>query len=659
MIQPEALKQQTPWLWSPGIGIDVWAMFCACITGDLDAVKQLVGKDPSLVRAHYEYRTPLSFAVREDQVAIADFLLDHGAEPLALGNVLEMARDRGYAEMMQLLERKLASLHGASSEGEPVAAAIRDRDLAHVRRILDQSPQLLRAGDARSNQPIHWAVMTRQTAIVDELLTRGADIDARRADGARPIQLTNGDYHYRGWRDVPEDAQTTPDDVYQHLVARGAYVDIGMAGFKGDLARVRALLGEDRSLANRVDDYNSYYAGCGAPLKNASAGGHIEIVRLLLEHGADPNLPEEGIAPHGHALYSAVSNGHYDIVRLLLEHGAYPNPEVESSADAVWIAIRRGDVRMLQLLASYGAVWEIPIELDGALTYERIVETGIRRAVGVLACYGDTAVAEPLFAADAALADDAEALAHAATRGHDAFVRLLLRYQPDLATKVTVARPLAMAKFLFQHGMDPNRPNWLRITPLHEFAGHGQVEDAALFLDHGADLHARDEEWRSTPLAWAAREGHTRMVEFLLRRGALPSLPDDPPWATPKAWAERRGHEPIVRLLEECERSGLLPPRRVERYDAHARDLVDAYRGDPAALQGIIEYFRAERAFTWDRPPHDVQVSRLRKAALDRLGDRRSVETTDASLAPDDARWLIARAEGFEQWEDLVADVDS
>ena len=659
MIQPEALKQKKPWLWSPGIGTDVWSMFCACITGDLEAVKELVGKDPSLVRAHYEYRTPLSFAVRENQVAIANFLLDHGAEPLALGDVLEMGRDRGYLEMTQLLEHKLANIHGASSEGESIAAAIRDRDLARVTRILEASPQLVRAGDARSNQPIHWAVMTRQIPMVDELLARGADIDARRADGARPIQLTNGDYHYRGWRDAPADIVTTPDDVYKHLVARGAYVDIGMAAFTGDLKRVRALLDEDPSRANRVDDYTSYYAGCGAPLKNASAGGHIEIVRLLLEHGADPNLPEEGIAPHGHALYSAVYNGHHEIARLLLEHGAYPNPEVESSAEAVWIAIRRGDIRMLELLARNGAVWQIPIGLDGVLTYERIVETGIRRAVNVLAFYGDTAAAEPLFAADAALADDAEALTHAATRGHDGFVRLLLRYRPDLATKVTVARPLAMAKFLFAHGMDPNRPNWLRITPLHTFAGHGQVEEAAVFLDHGADVHARDEEWRSTPLAWAAREGHTRMVEFLLRRGGLPSLPDDPPWATAKAWAERRGHQAIVRLLEEFERSGL-PPRRVDQYQELARDLMDAYgRGDAAALDRIIKYFRAERVFTWDRPSHDVQVSRLRKGVLDRLGDRRSAGTTDTSLGPDDARWLVARSEGFERWEDLVAAVDA
>ena len=52
-------------------------------------------------------------------------------------------------------------------------------------------------------------------------------------------------------------------------------------------------------------------------------------------------------------------------------------------------------------------------------------------------------------------------------------------------------------------------------------------------------------------------------------------------------------------------------------------------------------------------------MSRLRKGVLDRLRDHRSAETTDTSLALDDARWLIARAEGFERWEDLVNDVRS
>ena len=373
LIQPEALKLKKPWMWSPGIGTDVWAMFSACLTGDLAMVERLVQQDPSLVRAHYEYRTPLSFAVRENHPEVVRFLLDHGADPIMYGDLLEVARERGYTEVAGILEAALARL-GASTKGEPVAAAIREGDLDAVRRLLDESPALIHEGDARSNQPIHWAVMTRQLAMIDEVLARGADINARRQDGALPIHLTNGDYHYRGWRDVPARVRTTPDDVYRHLVTRGAEVDIGMAAAKGDLARVRALLDRDPSLANGVSEYGSYYVGCGAPIKNAVMSGDIEIVKLLLERGADPNRPEEGIAPHGHALYTAVTNRHYDIAKLLLEHGAYPNPPVESSADAVSIAIMNGDRRMLALP---GFVWRGVGDRHGAGAYEP-VERGDR-----------------------------------------------------------------------------------------------------------------------------------------------------------------------------------------------------------------------------------------------------------------------------------------
>jgi RNA polymerase sigma factor (sigma-70 family) len=292
MIRPEALKKTDRLFWSPGIGADVWEMFCACITGNLEIVKRLVDKDPSLVRCHYEYRTPLTFAARENQVEIAAFLLDHGAAPFGVGgDLIQVAQERGYPEMEKLLKSRYAEMFGASTKGDAVAVAIRERAPEKVRKLLDDAPELLHAGDKYSNQPIHWAVMSRQIEIIDDLLDRGADINARRGDGARPLQLTNGDYHYRGWRDVPQDWTITPHDVYQHLVARGADVDIGMAAAKGDLVRVRELLEQDPALANRVADYNSYYVGSGAPLKNAALGGHIEIVKLLLDYGADPNLP--------------------------------------------------------------------------------------------------------------------------------------------------------------------------------------------------------------------------------------------------------------------------------------------------------------------------------------------------------------------------------
>jgi ankyrin repeat protein len=538
MIQPEALKKNERLVWATGTGTDVWELFCACIAGDLEAVKRLLAKDASLVRTQFAYRTPMYFAVRENQVEVAAFLLDQGADPLGLAindSLLQIARDRGYAEMEKVLQAKYASLLGASAKGEAVAAAIRQRDLARVKCLLDAEPELLRAGDERGNQPIHWATKTRQLDMIDELLARGADINARRPDGARPIQLTNGDYHFRGWRDVPQDWPTTPAQVLAHLRARGAYVDICTAASIGDRDRVRELLDQDPSLANRVSEYVSYYVGGGAPLKNAAARGHIEIVKLLLERGADPNLPEEGIAPHGQALYAATANRHHDIARLLLEHGAYANPAVESSADALTRAISNSDQPMIELLCSYGAA----------------------RAVHLLAYHGDVQTAAAVFAVNPALADDPEALVNAAGEGQEAFLRLMLRYQPDLPRRLTFpawsvgARTRALNELLFEHGMNPSQPDWLRITPLHQFARTGDVERATIFLEHGADLHARDEDICSTPLGWAAKFGKTNMVEFLLKHGARPNLADDPPWATPLAWALRRGHAGIVETLKQ------------------------------------------------------------------------------------------------------------
>jgi RNA polymerase sigma factor (sigma-70 family) len=538
LIQPEELKKAEPLVWSPGIGTEVWELFCAAASGELTRIKRLLDKDPALVRANYIYRTPIYFAVRENQVEAAAMLLERGADPLSLAyhdTLLEVARDRGYAGMQKLLEGHLAKAHGASAAGETVPAAIRERDLAKVRSLLDAAPELLRAADARGNQPIHWAAMTRQPSMIDELLARGADIDAKRADGARPIQLNNGDYFYRGGRDVPKETTTTPAEVMAHLRSRGAYVDICTAAHFGDLNRVRELLDEDPTLANRVSGSRSYYACSGAPLRNAAGAGHMEIVKLLLERGAEPNLPEEHIAPQGFALHASVTNGHHDIARLLLEHGAHANAKVESSGDCLSRALGNKDQKMVELLASYGAA----------------------QSLDILAYYGDVRTAAAMFAIDPTLADDPEALAYAAEEGQEPFVRLMLRCQPDLARRIewhsweSAGKTRELNELLFKHGMDPNQTDWLRITPLHRFAKNGAVYKAEVFLDHGANLDARDDDICSTPLAWAAKFGRKAVVEFLLKRGAKTNLPDDPPWATPLAWATRRGHNEIAELLKQ------------------------------------------------------------------------------------------------------------
>src|SRR6185312_2930012 len=39
MIRPEALTKNEPLVWSPGMGADVWELFCAAMSGDLDALE--------------------------------------------------------------------------------------------------------------------------------------------------------------------------------------------------------------------------------------------------------------------------------------------------------------------------------------------------------------------------------------------------------------------------------------------------------------------------------------------------------------------------------------------------------------------------------------------------------------------------------------------
>jgi len=63
-------------------------------------------------------------------------------------------------------------------------------------------------------------------------------------------------------------------------------------------------------------------------LHRAAERGHLDVVKLLLEHGADPNVQDdEGETPLHHA---AAWRDNVDIVRLLLEHGADPGTPASS-----------------------------------------------------------------------------------------------------------------------------------------------------------------------------------------------------------------------------------------------------------------------------------------------------------------------------------------
>ncbi|MCY4373816.1 MAG: ankyrin repeat domain-containing protein [Spirochaetaceae bacterium] len=523
-------------------GVDIWRMLTAARHGDAGTLRTALQADATLADAEFWYMTPLHFAVREGHMGAVRALVDAGADltyrNALYGNdtLLQMALDRGHEEVAAYLRQHLRARAASSGSRHPIHDAIEAGNVELVRERLAAEASAANAGDHLGRRPLHYAVQTGRADLVDLLLEHGADIDAVGfsaddrigVDGFRPVAVALWHHPLRQRNDYA---------MARHLLKRGARYSITIAAALGDAARVAELLRGDPAAADEAEPSGK------RPLSAAAERGHAEIVRMLIDARADPNLPEGRLCPHGYALWAAARKGDRDVAELLLEAGANSNASVESSGNPTESA---SDAEMRALLYRYG----------GRMRLSSHFHQG---NVDTIAALLD---AKPeLFDEHAA----EQGFTHCVSAGHEAMLLLLLARGLRVPPVVTYCqsylwRSVPLARVLLEHGMDPDLPNWQQIRPLHHMAGRGQIEQAKLFLEFGANASAVDEEFRSTPLGWAARCGQTEFVRFLLdhltRVGADAAAPAVPAWAQPAAWARRRGHDDVVALLEQTSASG-------------------------------------------------------------------------------------------------------
>lgn len=544
-------------------GVNVARLAEAVNAGDLARVRALLRARPELAGMEMsggdEHRA-LHYAVLRRDAAIVRALMEAGADARAgifphrdATTALALSRDRGYDDIVAIIEAEEQSRRQAGScpnaavspVQDQITAAIRRGDSGEAMRLLAADPSLARACDRQGGTPLHVAAECCDAELSGWLLAHGANPSKTDLRGDTPLDRAALAF------DPRHDRAETFAAIAQMLQDHGAEVTLAAAVALDDAARVRELLAANPGALREIT-----WRG-GGLLTVAVEHGRLEMVRLLLDLGADPDERtileqlEEPTPSWGSPLWHAAQAGHYEIAELLLDRGADPNANLYASGWPLWRALQHGQHAVAQLLR----------------------ERGARPTPYMVGESNDVEEAKRLLAGNPS-EDALRDMAHAAgDAGCPDVLRLVLPQIPwprnDSRWEWILIQPprgieadgrdheaaFACMEILLQHGVDPNATNGHGQTVMNFVAARPQLTGperarfAGMLIDAGARLDLRDHLLQSTPLGWACRWGRTEMVRLLLDRGAPAQEPDAAPWATPLAWATKMGHAGIADLL--------------------------------------------------------------------------------------------------------------
>jgi ankyrin repeat protein len=303
------------------------------------------------------------------------------------------------------------------------------------------------------------------------------------------------------------------------LISAGANPD-AVFGSPARTPLAIAVRDDDFALATRLLEAGADPAG-EAQLGFCVENGRIEMMELLLNHGA---------APNARSLHAAIACDHsegvrFAMIRLLIDHGADVHAEM-GGCNAMDIAVRHSDGRVGDLLRQYGATYTA----REAAAFNRLDE--IKQIVGhrpevLTERFNPVYYAEP--------GQELTLLGIALERGYRELAMFLLDAGAPLDTLEYYGwTPLHMAvhggdpelvRLLIARGLDVNARGDAGETPLMQSARQGRAEAAAALIESGADVNVRNGVG-STAMHSAVFYKHDDIVRMLLAAGADPSIAD-------------------------------------------------------------------------------------------------------------------------------------
>ena len=203
-----------------------------------------------------------------------------------------------------------------------VVAAAGRGDLEAVRQFLEDRPEWIHTIGSHGRTMLWEAAYRGKLEVVKFLVEQGADMNLP------GCHLSQHDLEITPYCVARHEGR---DEVAEYLLQQGATVDIHTVAYLGDYDTALSLLDNDLSLVNsgylqsvmlpsgEPDSFEYRDTEWATPLCYAIVGGNIRIVELLISRGAI-------IEPHSKLLLDhAVSADRIDIVKLLINNGADPS----------------------------------------------------------------------------------------------------------------------------------------------------------------------------------------------------------------------------------------------------------------------------------------------------------------------------------------------
>ncbi len=495
--------------------------------GNLALVKTILAEKPELLKisnpanwAHLPEMRVHPWASRPVEIAAIFGHADVVAYLLSISETEENPT-ACYYEVLQIAQKM---------EDPAVLAAV-ENDF--IRRITDE-PDLIEYAQPNGSTMLHFAAGHANMRLMTELLERGADSKASTDKGRRAIHYVIGD-----------NAQT------RLLLQYGEDYTLWVAAALGDLNRAREILTGDPSQV-AVDFHPSSIHSHGMPLVIAATGGKLDMVRLLLEHGADVNgqLPGREFADKGLALLHSFTNGHLDVVHLLLDHGADVDAWVDSNYNFKYRVKESGDQRLKERVFTAEEL-AAPVKSPSFTAWTGEIVGNIRELPA-------PSPSDALGTINAAIVSHNR---HNDYANYKEIITVMLEQGADqnAAMKtVTEEEKAAALKRRYWHREYGTPLHWLstaylnkaNYSPNPDIPTREELVDlAGLFVDYGADLEARHPISNHTPLSSAVEKGIPEYVDFLLKNGAKVHR-NDPPETNPVEIAARLGFKEISRLLQ-------------------------------------------------------------------------------------------------------------